>query len=59
MLLFGQDPHEMCDPLHRHPSLRAATQPEEEPIDRSAQDERLEAALKRYLGPAWTLTEAA
>jgi len=61
MLLFGQDPHEMCDPLHRHPGLKAAAQPEEpdEPADRPIQDEQLEAILKDSLGPRWTLTAAA
>ena len=58
MLALGQDPHEMVDPLHRHPGLIAAAQMEE-PTDRSAQDKRLEAALKRHLGPEWTLTPVA
>lgn len=58
MLLFGEDPHEMCDPLRRHPGLRAAAQPEE-PADPSVHDDRLEEALKRHLGPAWTLTAVA
>jgi hypothetical protein len=57
MLLFEQDPHVMCDPLHRHPGLIAAVHAEEA-TDRSAQDELLEAALKSCLGPAWTLTPA-
>ena len=61
MLVFGQDPYEMRDPIHQCPEVMAALR-QEEPADDPAPDDMVEdALLKRHLGRARakTLTQAA